>query len=212
MLADQLDGLWTPEIQNRAYQAIGLEEQYVFTASQIREDSLENAVRAVRTLGIRGFSCTPGFVREVIAYLDQVEEVARRCGQVNAVVNDNGRLQGYNTTWLGCVIPIEIHMKLQGRKAAVLGTDELARMIAYGLQSKGADVTIYDRDTQAAARLAHDTHCRSEVLSKESVRSQEIIINATPLGGISAENDIPVLPHYLDKHHLVFDTVASLTV
>ena len=58
---------------------------------------LEEALRGIRGLGVRGVSVTIPFKTAVIPLLDKVEALARKIGAVNTIVNRGGKLTGYNT-------------------------------------------------------------------------------------------------------------------
>ncbi len=52
----------------------------------------------MRELGIRGLGVTMPFKEQVIPFLDALDDMSREIGAVNTIVNDSGRLTGYNTT------------------------------------------------------------------------------------------------------------------
>ncbi|MBP1718974.1 MAG: Shikimate dehydrogenase, partial [Deltaproteobacteria bacterium] len=66
-------------------------------------NNLGDAVRGIRGLGISGVSVTIPFKSEVLKHLDELEESSDRIGAVNTIVNEGGRLRGYNTDWMGFV-------------------------------------------------------------------------------------------------------------
>lgn len=70
----------------------------------------------------------------VIPYLDSISDIARRIGAVNTVVNENGKLYGYNTDYYGMKALIERHVQsLSGKKVLILGTGgtgKTARVLA----------------------------------------------------------------------------------
>ena len=48
-----------------------------------------------------GINVTIPYKKEVIPYLDQISEEAKKIGAVNTVVNRNGKLYGYNIDYIG---------------------------------------------------------------------------------------------------------------
>ena len=69
----------------------------------IRPQGLGDAIQAVKALGFRGVNVTIPHKVEVMKHLDVVDEGAQRIGAVNTIVNDNGKLTGYNTDGIGYV-------------------------------------------------------------------------------------------------------------
>src|SRR3990172_6053257 len=84
-------------IHNAVFRKLGL--NFIYTAFGITD--IAGAVVGVRALGIRGCSVSMPFKEAVIPYLDALDPAARTIGAVNTVVNDSGRLTGYNTDIAG---------------------------------------------------------------------------------------------------------------
>jgi len=58
------------------------------------------ALDGMRVMGYRGLSVTIPHKVEAMAGVDEVVDTARRIGCINTVVNENGRLIGYNSDGL----------------------------------------------------------------------------------------------------------------
>src|SRR5271166_5525087 len=100
-----------------AYRALGLDFVYV----PFRVTNLDGALSGMRALGIRGFGVSFPHKLAVLPLLDEVAAVARRIGAVNTIVNDDGRLTGHNTDWIGAVRALEEVRPLAGARVLVLG-------------------------------------------------------------------------------------------
>jgi len=171
----------SPAMHNAAFEK--LELNYAYLAFCVED--VEGAVRGVRALGIRGLSVTVPHKVAVMPYLDEIDPVAKSIGAVNTIVNDEGRLKGYNTDWTGFVRSIEEHVPIKGRRVALLGAGGAARAIAFGLKEKGADLTILNRteEIEMAQSLAAEIGCPFGDLSKtEVVTGADIVVNATSVG------------------------------
>ncbi len=83
----------SPALHNAAFAVLGLNALYL--AFETRD--IEGAMTGMRALGLKGLSVTRPFKSEVIPWLDEVEEQAGQIGAVNTVVNQGGRLTGFNT-------------------------------------------------------------------------------------------------------------------
>jgi shikimate dehydrogenase len=187
------------------YRALGLDFVYV----PFRVTDLEGAISGMRALGIRGFGVSHPHKQAVIPLLDDVAAVARRIGAVNTVVNDDGRLTGHNTDWIGAVRALEEVRPLGGARVLLLGAGGAARAVAFGLREKGANLVIANRDVEKAEGLARDVESRFAPLgdSAELARGSEIIVNATTRGMAGADEASPLPAEALGAKHLVMDIV-----
>lgn len=206
----------SPAMHNAAYEALGIDDRFVFTAAEVPIEQIKETIQAVRTLGIRGLTCTIPHKMAVMPYLDNIDAIAKKIGAVNTVVNNSGVLTGYNTDWFGTVTPLEnilVQMNrgsLKNKKVALIGAGGAARAMAYGVLKKGASLSIYNRSRDAAEQLATETDSRAFSLDDLSTLTDaDIILNATSLGMGEHSDKTPVPQQYISGKHIVFDAVYA---
>ena len=91
----------SPAMYNYSFNRLGLD--YVYVAIDIDKAGLKEAVSAARLYKMRGFNLTMPCKNNVISYIDELSPAAALIGAVNTVVNENGRLVGYNTDGVGFI-------------------------------------------------------------------------------------------------------------
>ena len=64
-------------------------------------EDLNKTIEAVKHLNFGGFALSMPFKVEVLKYLNEAESAVYEIGACNTVVNQNGKLIGYNTDWIG---------------------------------------------------------------------------------------------------------------
>ncbi len=213
IIGDPVEHSLSPAMHNAGYKELNIDDQFVFFGATVKPENLEDTVKGVRAMGIRGLTCTIPHKIEVMKYLDEVDETAKQIGAVNTVVNENGKLKGYNTDWLGVVNPLEKHLLLSGKKVALIGAGGAAHAMAYGVLKKGAILTIFNRTIEKAEELAQEMsqlNFRAEVKSTREIsliKDYDIILNSTSLGMGEQINETPVPKEFLKKEHIVFDAV-----
>ena len=89
-----------------------------FTYVPFKVDDLRGAITGMRALGIRGFGVSMPYKVEIIPLLDALDPLAASIGAVNTVVNDGGRLTGYNTDADGAARALEEVTTLAGTRCA----------------------------------------------------------------------------------------------
>lgn len=86
------------------------------------------------------------YKREVIPYLDEMDDRAKSIGAVNTIVNRNGRLIGYNTDYYGFLYTLNTNnIKVTGKKVIVLGNGGAAQAVLAVLRDLSAkEIVIVD--------------------------------------------------------------------
>ncbi|MDC0683181.1 shikimate dehydrogenase [Sorangium atrum] len=186
------------------YRALGLDFTYIpFAVTDV-----EGATRGMRALGIRGLGVSMPYKQAVIPLLDELDPVAERIGAVNTIVNDDGRLRGHNTDWIGAVRALEEVTQLRGARVLLLGAGGAARAVAFGLAERGARVTVANRDLEKARQLAAAVGGAAAPLDAAALaRDHGVLVNATSLGMAEVDPRSPVPEEALREGLLVMDIV-----
>jgi shikimate dehydrogenase len=187
------------------YRALGLDFVYV----PFRVTDLGGALAGMRALGIRGFGVSFPHKLAILPLLDDVAPVARRIGAVNTVVNDDGRLTGHNTDWIGAVRALEEVRPLASARVLLLGAGGAARAIAFGLTERGAKVVIANRDVARAEALAREVGGTGAPLGDAAsiAADSDVLVNATTRGMAGTDVSSPLPVTALRASHLVMDIV-----
>ena len=93
----------SPTMHNAAFSARGLNSVYLAFETK----DIDGCLKGVKALGLKGMSVTLPHKSAVIPLLDEVDGLAKQIGAVNTIVNDEGRLIGYNTAAVGALKPLE---------------------------------------------------------------------------------------------------------
>lgn len=206
IIGDPVEHSLSPQMHNAAYETLGIDDEFVFTAAHVKVSDVKTAIDAMRIMNIRGLTCTVPHKVEVLQYLDEIDPVAEKIGAANTVVNENGKLKGYNTDWLGVLTPLKKITELKNKNVAILGAGGAARAMVYAATTNGASVTIYNRTLEHAQKLAEEFGAQGKDFNNlETVREADIILNATVLGRVPLEHETPLPKEYMKSKQIVFD-------
>jgi len=184
----------SPAMHNAAFASLNL--PYVYLPFSVEPTRLEEAVRGIRVLNLRGVNVTIPHKERVMAYLDRITPEAEFIGAVNTIVNEQGVLTGHNTDGAGFVKSLEEQgaTGLQNRRVLIYGAGGAARAVAVSLALGGAGhIVIAGRTIDKAREIttvisekicnkgASVLDIKSDRLSGELAEA-DIIINTTPLG------------------------------
>jgi shikimate dehydrogenase len=208
---------FSPGMHNSAFKKLGIDACYVPFA--VPPERLEEAVRAVVPLGLRGLNVTVPHKERVIAFLDELSEEARLIGAVNTIEVRKERLIGHNTDGRGFLRSLREHGGLdpKGKKFLFIGSGGAARAVSFSLALAGAAEIIFrDLDDRKATLLANDIREKTGVpaitIGQEALpgyaADADCLINASPLG-LKRTDPLPIPAELVERKHLVCDLVYN---
>jgi shikimate dehydrogenase len=212
IIGDPVEHSLSPAMHNKAYEALGIDDEFVYVGCRVKMEDVKDVVRAAAAMGIRGLTCTIPHKVEVMKYLDKkyIDPIALAIGAVNTIVNDDGILKGYNTDWLGVLKPLERLIELKGKSVAILGAGGVARAMAYAVSSRGAFFTVFNRTHEKAVDLSRDFGGLARSYKDIAcVQDMDIVLNATSLGMAPREDETPLPKQYITKKQIVFDAIYA---
>jgi len=170
---------------------------------------LASAVNGIRGMGIRGISVTIPFKVSIMEHLDEVDEDAVAIGAVNTVVNQNGRLMGFNTDWIGLVQSLKEAMDINGKVFAILGAGGTARAAVFGIRREGGIPIIINRSLERGKAMAQELGCSFYLLDEINRVTADCLINTTPVGMMPDFEKSPVNKKNLGKYRCVMDVIYN---
>ncbi|MBV6421484.1 MAG: Shikimate dehydrogenase (NADP(+)) [Ignavibacteriaceae bacterium] len=215
---------YSPFIQNFALEQMNLD--YVYLPFDVPSENLKAAVNGVLALGLKGLNVTLPHKEKIIKFLDEVSEEASIIGAVNTIVNDHGKLMGYNTDAFGILETLfPFKEKISGAKATVIGAGGSARAVIYTLLRyfKPEEINIINRTQQKADTLANDFSLKMrydlfhtfELFPPDNVdtlRDSKLIVNATTIGMYpEIEDTITDIDDSFNEDQIVFDLIYNPT-
>jgi 3-dehydroquinate dehydratase/shikimate dehydrogenase len=179
VVGDPVSHSLSPYIMNAAFRRENVKSVYL----RLHAKKFDDLMACVNEIPIHGLSVTIPYKQETVKHLDNSDMWTKRTGASNTVVRgQDGRLFGFNTDVAGIIVPLEEHVTLQGAKVLVLGAGGVARAAVFGLQQRGADVSILNRTPQRAVALAKESGTKTIKRSDLPKLDFDVIINATSVG------------------------------
>jgi len=215
LIGDPIDHSLSPTIQNAAFRSTEIDAAYV--ALRVTRRSLRDAVKGLRASGVKGFNVTAPHKVTVQPYLDMIETSADAIGSVNTVINEKGKLRGYNTDGVGALRALEeAGVSPDGKSVLIFGAGGASRAIAYTLAQRASSIRLVNRtfakSKQLVLRIRRKLHVDvqyasiSDRMLKDFVEQSNIVVNASSMGmdGVSFP---PVAVEWLRDDQCVFDIV-----
>jgi 3-dehydroquinate dehydratase/shikimate dehydrogenase len=201
---DPVSHSMSPWVMNTAFRRENVNAVYL----PLHAKTLSDLLATVTDLPLDGLSVTMPYKQAVVAHLNNSDVLTQQTGACNTIVRGkDGRLFGFNTDIYGIVAAIEPRLALQGARVLVIGAGGAARAAVFGLQSKGAEVSILNRTPATALELAKQLGAKTVKRSEVAKMSFDLIFNATPVG-MGSEAQTPLEEHELNTVW-VFDSVYN---
>ena len=195
----------SPVMHNQAFAATGYNGVYL----AFRVTDPGRAIKGIKALNLRGVSVTLPHKVAVMEHLDEIEETAAQIGAVNTIVNNQGRLIGYNTDCPGAIEALKTRTSIKDKSVALVGAGGAARAIGFGLVAAGGRVTILNRSRKNGEHLARDLQAEFAPLNDWQPSRYEILINTTPVGMHPETEATPIPKEELSKDMVIMDIVYN---
>lgn len=185
----------TPAMHEAEGRALGLDYVYNSIDTDVETNcdlSLSSILEQAQHEGFVGLNITHPYKIEILEYLDDLSDNARKLGAANTVVFQAGKRIGYNTDFTGFVISYRQSLAdAPNDRVLLLGAGGAGVAVGFALIECGIrELLVYDTDTIRAHGLvtklkAHhptvDIYC-SQSLAQAVSSGLCGIVNATPMG------------------------------
>ena len=193
----------SPAMHNAAFRHCGLD--YVYVTFEVAATAVRQAVDGIRGLGLAGVNVTKPLKTDVLPYLDEVSDEARRIGSVNTIVNRSGRLAGASTDGAGLLRALgEKGVSVEGSRVLILGAGGAARAACDLAKQAGAgSIAIAARNASRARDTAQVGDASVVSLASHelgpALGNADLVINAVP-------TDLTLDGDWFKADQFVYDT------
>ena len=214
----------SPAMHNEAFAQLGLD--YAYLAFEVTNETLEDAVKGLRALQLKGSNVSMPNKTVVGQYLDELSPAAKLCGAVNTIVNENGKLIGHITDGIGYMASLKDNgIDVIGKKMTIAGAGGAATAIEIQAALDGAkEMSIFnikdkfwENAEKTIEKIRSNTDCVVNLYDlddkdklKEEIADSYLFAQATGVGMKPLEGQ-SVIPDtsFLRPDLIVTDTVYA---
>ena len=169
----------------------------------------EDFTKFMTEKNFKGINVTIPYKQKVIPFLDEIDETAKEIGAVNAIINKDGRLFGYNTDLFGISNLIsKTAGDISGKTVLILGSGGTSKTAAFAVKTMGA-AKIYKATRKQDLIPDGDF----EYITYDNINKitdfTDIIINTTPVGMFPNTDASPIDISLFKKLSAVVDAVYN---
>jgi shikimate dehydrogenase len=217
----------SPDFQQAALDYCQLDIHY--EPWETKAENLSSTIKRLKRPQNLGANVTVPYKEAVLSFIDEVDNLASLIGAVNTIVNQGGRLIGFNTDAHGFLRALREDAKFEpmDKRVVILGAGGAARAIGFALlQERVMSLAIANRTLARAeslvrslARYAIARKIRAKVTAlpwrgsklREETSHCQLIVNCTTLGMkySSKETQSPLATRLIPRGALVYDLVYN---
>jgi shikimate dehydrogenase len=219
----------SPQLHQPALDELGQNVRYIRV--EVETGKVAEAFDKLFSAGIRGINVTVPHKLEALEACHEVDAAARSMGAVNTIVFDSeGNRTGFNTDGPGLVRAIreEFGIDIGDLKVVIVGAGGgagraiatqcvlencpqiiLANRTLEKVETMKQDLLRMDhRETLEGPRDRIEAIALDDPELEEAIAASELIINATSVG-LKPADPAPFPSHWVEPHHLVYDTIYN---
>jgi shikimate dehydrogenase len=182
----------SPAMHEAGYAALGLDD-WRYQLLPVPPELFEETVRGLPGAGFVGANVTIPHKEAALAVADEATDSARAIGAANTLTFRDGRIHADNTDAPGLLDALPFDPA--GRSAVVLGAGGSARAVVWALLQAGADVQVWNRTSERAARLCAEIGGRAV---ETPPATADLLVHTTSVG-LRSEDPFKALPLTVDS-------------
>ncbi|EWG09834.1 shikimate dehydrogenase [Cytobacillus firmus] len=215
VIGDPISHSMSPAMHNDLIKIFSIDAHY--QPFHISRENLPDAIKGFRAIGIAGYNVTVPHKEAIIPLLDELDPLAEAIGAVNTVINQDGKLIGYNTDGSGFVKGLlNQKQSINGKRVLIVGAGGAARAIYFTIAKEGPELLdICNRTPQRAEQIMND--CPFEVPARvlnrqeaeESLETYDLIVQTTSIGMHPEIDQSPLSVHKIKPGAFVSDIIYN---
>lgn len=163
-------------------------------------ENINDIYKLLQNDKILGLNVTFPYKTEVLPFCDIIDEAVLNIGAANVLYKNNGKIEAYNTDYIGFEQSLKPWINKTTNKALILGNGGSAKAVIYTLQKLKIETTIVGRN---------ETIKYSDI-NEEMIFNNNLIIQCTPLGTFPNIEEKPSIPYkFLNTSHYLYDLVYN---
>ncbi len=174
LIGEKLGHSYSKIIHEKFFELTG--ENAAYELLPIPKDSFDEQMRAIINGGYTGINVTIPYKLDVMEYVDEISDEAKKIGAVNTISFGDGKISAYNTDYYGIIHTFKkFGIDIKDKDIVILGTGGASRAVITAVQDMGAkSIKMVSRGKREFSGL--------EVIGYDDNLSGDVLVNCTPVG------------------------------
>jgi 3-dehydroquinate dehydratase/shikimate dehydrogenase len=225
VIGDPVSHSLSPLIHNTLMRQQGLNAVYL--PFRVPRGELAAFLKAFDQFPVFGYSVTIPHKEEAAELADYRDETVERTHAANTLIRGPTGFTAFNTDYQGVLDALNAHLAsapaklpdgtpqppgnelLASKTVLVLGAGGIARAVAHALQHANSLVTVVNRTSERAHKLAEEVGCRAVDWAMRHQVLCDMVVNCTSVGMHPNVDETPIHHSFFKPGLLVFDAVYT---
>lgn len=183
LLGKKLGHSYSKIIHNLIYEQNNIDASYELIECDNHE--LKKYIDYLKVGKYSGYNFTIPYKIEIMKYLDEISDEARKIGSVNTICVKNGKTIGYNTDYYGFLLTLDEYNINNINECYILGTGGASKAVYEALKSKGGKPIYVSRNKDGKENVI-------DYNDLAKIPQIDLLVNTTPVGMYPNVNQMPI--------------------
>ncbi len=180
-----------------------------YEKKKLSNNELKELILDVKKGKINGVNVTVPFKNEIIPYLDELSDEAKKTQSVNTLHLKDKKVTGYNTDIKGFEKAVQkINFSFKNKKIFILGSGGVVPSIIYASMKMRSSKIFVSNRTKAKAEKMKDIFSNINLIDWGEIPDFDVIINATSLG-LNPDDKLNLDFKKIEKNKLFYDLIYN---
>ena len=216
VIGDPIAHSLSPLIHNKTMHKLGINGVYL--PFRVPRGELASFLNAFESVDVRGYSVTIPHKEAAAAVAVDSDVAVAEIQAANTLIRTEDGWHAYNTDAQAALDSVEANLPptadgsppdLHTRSVLILGAGGVARALAYALRDRVGQLTLSNRSSERASKLAEEVGCRSVDWNARHTVLCDLLINCTSVGMHPNVDESPVHHSFLKPGLMVFETIYT---
>ncbi|WP_097027871.1 shikimate dehydrogenase [Clostridium peptidivorans] len=208
LLGEKLGHSFSPQIHSLIFKELDIDGYYhLFEVDKLE---LQCAILGFKALKVKGVNVTIPYKVDAIKYLDELSSEGKNIGAINTICFKDGKAIGYNTDYYGFGMMLDkFNVKVKGKNAVILGSGGASKAVLQFLLDNGVNEVIFATRNEEECKKKFNKFKAISYDKIKSLKSQDIVINCTPVGMYPNVENSPLSKEDVSKFASVVDLIYN---
>lgn len=160
-----------------------------FSYTLLDYPTLKDAFNLFLNEGYYGANITSPYKKEILSYCTELDRTAKETGAANLIIRQDHSIKAYNTDCDGVYGPLKAR-NIKPCNVLIVGAGGAARAAIFSLKEAGFIVTVVNRTSEKAEKLAKEFHTKWGVIENltELLKTNQLLVYAIEAAIPALEN------------------------